>query len=219
LSYWHRESDKFAAFYEGRHRFSPKRFVSLFLDARTTYLMKLADVGAQDVVLDLACGSGIHVEPLARRARAVVGVDYSAGMIGTARGRLRASALPNWNLAVADAHHLPFPDARFDRIVSMGLLDYVSSPSDVLKECRRVLRPGGRIVFTMPKNPTVFWPLRARVAQGLRRALFDLPPIANAVSSRELEALLQAVDLQVEHAGSIWTAMWMVKAARPSATR
>jgi len=47
---------------------------------------------------------------------------------------------------VADAHALPFADASFDSVLVFHTLTYAENPGRVLKECARVLRPGGRLV-------------------------------------------------------------------------
>ena len=47
---------------------------------------------------------------------------------------------------VADAHALPFEDASFDSVLVFHTLTYAEHPARVLKECARVLRPGGRLV-------------------------------------------------------------------------
>jgi ubiquinone/menaquinone biosynthesis C-methylase UbiE len=50
----------------------------------------------------------------------------------------------------ADAHDLPFADGAFDVVVCGEVLEHVKSPIGVLAEARRVLRPGGRLVATVP---------------------------------------------------------------------
>jgi ubiquinone/menaquinone biosynthesis C-methylase UbiE len=212
--YWHRESSKFAAFYEKQKQFSPKALVSRFLEARTTHLVSLVEIGPHDTVLDVGCGSGVHIRLFSPMCREIVGVDYSTDMISTARARLSELPEKNWRVGVADGHNLPFADASFDWIISMGLLDYVSSPERVLQECYRVLRDPGHIVFTMPKKPSLFSFLRTSFGTVLRRKLFDLPQVANAVSSTELDGLLGPLKFHVRSADSIWTAMWIVKASK-----
>lgn len=63
---------------------------------------------------------------------------------------------------VADAHKLPFPNGRFAAVACCETLQYVDHPLTVLRECRRVLRPHGRLVVSVPSKrrgdaPTDRW--------------------------------------------------------------
>ncbi len=78
-----------------------------------------------------------------------LGLDIAAGMLEVARRRLREEAgLTHPPLLLADARSLPFPGAVFDCLLSTYTLEVLPTAviTAVLRECRRVLRPGGRIV-------------------------------------------------------------------------
>jgi SAM-dependent methyltransferase len=99
-------------------------------------------------VLDLGCGTGnVLLEATRRWAGAsLVGLDASRGMLGVARRE--AGALPDGDASrisfvEADAAAIPFPDAAFDVVVSAFLVQLVPDRAAVLREIRRVLRPGG----------------------------------------------------------------------------
>ena len=133
--YWQRDSAKFSSHYGPQaNRFSLKQLVGSFLNARTRYLLAMAAVGPDDSVLDVGCGSGVHVKLFSPRCRSIVGIDYSSQMIAAAEDHCRDLPTRNWDFRVGDANALPFPDASFDCILSMGLLDYVASPQRVLEE-------------------------------------------------------------------------------------
>lgn len=212
--YWRREAASFADFYGRIGSHSPKRLVSRFLESRTARLVALADIGPTDSVLDLGCGSGVHMMIFAPACERIVGLDVSSDMISKAEEELAGLRAANWELQVGDAHHLPFSDETFSWVISMGLLDYVSSPERVLAECRRVLRESGRIVFTMPKSPSLFFFLRTAAGNVIRDKLFGLPPIANTASRSRLVELLHAAGLVMESAQSVWGAMWIVRARK-----
>ena len=77
-------------------------------------------------------------------------MDVAAGMLAVARRRLRDEAgLAQAPLLLADARALPFPDAAFDCLLSSYTLEVLSrrDMALVLAECRRVLRPSGRVVL------------------------------------------------------------------------
>jgi ubiquinone/menaquinone biosynthesis C-methylase UbiE len=124
------------------------------LEGRLTQLADAVSyrVGIGGHILDLGCGSGDLSRHLAATGLRVTGCDISANMLArAAAGDPTASVelirlTPDWQT-------LPFTTAIFDAVVAASVLEYVSSPADVLRECARVLRPGGVLLCTVP-NPT-----------------------------------------------------------------
>ena len=217
-TYWKEQGVDFSKYYQRTERFSLKRFVSRFLNGRTQMLMSLLDAHEDARVLDVGCGSGIHMKLLAPRVREIVGLDLSEQMLSSAQSELEKLDRRNWTLKLGDAQDLPFPDNSFDWIVSMGLFDYVPSAERVLNECARVLRNPGYMVFGIPKKPSLFFFLRTRIGFVIRKKLFGLPPIENIVTRAQLEDLLRAAGFRICSLGSLWTAMWMVKAVKTKDT-
>jgi demethylmenaquinone methyltransferase/2-methoxy-6-polyprenyl-1,4-benzoquinol methylase len=124
--------------------------------------------------LDVAAGTGVSTQELARSGAVVVGADLSLGML-----RVGQSVRPEVALLAADALALPFVDGCFDAVtVSFGLRNFVD-PAAGLAELARVTRPGGRLVvceFSTPSSAAI-----RRVYFGsLTRAL---PAVARRVSS------------------------------------
>ncbi|MBI4605303.1 MAG: class I SAM-dependent methyltransferase [Planctomycetes bacterium] len=94
-------------------------------------------------VLELGCGAGMGLGCLARRARRVVGGDYTSALLRKAR-RHYGPAAP---LVRLDAQSLPFRGGSFDVAVLYEAIYYLERPEAALGECRRVLRPGGVLIL------------------------------------------------------------------------
>jgi demethylmenaquinone methyltransferase/2-methoxy-6-polyprenyl-1,4-benzoquinol methylase len=127
-----------------------------------------------ELVLDLAAGTGVSTQELARSGAVAIGADLSLGMLAAGR-----RSRPDVPLLAADALALPFGDATFDAVtISYGLRNIVD-PDAALREMARVTRPGGRLVVCEFSHPT--WrPFRAAYLEYLMRAL---PEVARRVSS------------------------------------
>lgn len=212
--YWKERASDFSGYYTSRAILSPKNFVSHFLNARTSLLFSLMDYDKDSTILDLGCGSGVHMKLLAGRCRHITGVDYSEQMISQAAKELEGIDRNKWKLQISDAQHLPFSDNSFDLIISMGLLDYVNSPYNVLSECHRVLKESGSIIFTMPKRPSPFFFLRTPIGNFIKKKIFNLPPISNTMTNAELKDLLSSTGFLPIDIRSVWAAMWILKATK-----
>jgi SAM-dependent methyltransferase len=106
-----------------------------------------ADGGAR--VLDLASPKLVAVE-LARRGARVTSVDALEPEIGA--WRELASRQPGVTFEVGDGRRLRFEDGSFDRAYSISVIEHIAGGGDAaaLRELARVVRPGGRVVITMP---------------------------------------------------------------------
>jgi len=111
----------------------------------------LATPRPDDIVLDVACGTGDLARAFAPRVRRVVGVDFSANMLHRAVGR-RGAGL-HW--CRADALCLPFADGTFNMTAcAFGVRNFQDVDAG-LREMYRALQRGGRAVileFSMPTN-------------------------------------------------------------------
>ena len=97
-------------------------------------------------VLEIACGPGIVAEAIAPLVAELVCLDATPEMLALAEARLEKSGLTNVTFRQAFAEALPFGDAEFDVIVTRLSFHHFDDIQAVLGECRRVLRPHGRLV-------------------------------------------------------------------------
>jgi SAM-dependent methyltransferase len=117
-------------------------------EAQALAAARLSGCPAGGDVLDVPCGYGRHVIPLARAGYRAVGVDRSEVLLGEARRRAGHERWPK--LTRADYRELPFPDGSFDAAFNLfSSLGYLGDDEDTraLTEIGRVLRPGGRLVI------------------------------------------------------------------------
>jgi SAM-dependent methyltransferase len=108
------------------------------------------DLRPDDDLLDVGCGSAAFLERHAAHVRHVAGLDASGIPVGMARRRLADRiAAGTAQIVRADAMAMPWPDDRFSVVTAYVLLEIVPDPLKALSEMHRVLRPGGRAVFSL----------------------------------------------------------------------
>lgn len=111
-------------------------------------LLDAVGVGPGVRILDVATGPGYVAAIAAQRGASVVGVDFSGAMVALAR-----QLHPSIEFVEGDAEALVFAEGSFDAVVmNFGLLHF-ARPEQALAEAHRLLRPGGRIAFTVWAKP------------------------------------------------------------------
>lgn len=102
----------------------------------------------QGRVLSIGCAAGGEFQALRERQCRVSGVDYSLQMLQMARKRFRVD--PGVTLSRADAENLPFQDASFEIVICLGVLEYLPAYEKALREARRVVKPDGVVIYSLP---------------------------------------------------------------------
>lgn len=106
-----------------------------------------------DRVLDIGCGAGRSLTPYDGRDNIErVGIDLSKTAASTARRRF--SDL-DATFAVGDGEHLPFQDDSFDIVQIVGVFAGTDEIEPLLRECKRVLHPGGTLIYNTVNAETV----------------------------------------------------------------
>lgn len=135
------QSDNLRVRYETHARYSEQ--TSSF----RSWVMPHLSIEAGDLVCDAGCGPGAYHEAIAARGGRVVAFDLSAGMAAEARDHARDGSLDT-RILRASAMHIPLRDGACDRLLAAHMLYYMPDIAGALREMRRVLRPGGRIMIT-----------------------------------------------------------------------
>lgn len=143
-------------------------------------------------VLELAAGTGLFSEPLARRIPSLVVTDRSPEMLEILRVRLSSSATRHVEVFPADALHLHWEDGAFDAVVAANLLHLLPDPAAMLAESRRVLAPGGLLaVPTFAHGDTL-------IAHGVSRLLaLSGFPIVTRFSGNALPRLIESQGFRI----------------------
>lgn len=98
-------------------------------------------------VADFGCGSGLFSTAIARWARHVHAIDQDPRALEAARARAAREGQENLTFLCEDLHALSLPEASQDLVVISQSLHHVEDPAAVLREARRLLRPGGRLTL------------------------------------------------------------------------
>jgi SAM-dependent methyltransferase len=103
-------------------------------------------------VLDLGCAFGFSTLLLARKGYETVGVDNALRYIIRARRRH-----PAGTYLLSSAETLPLEDNSFESVLFLDVLEHVSDQQVVMREIRRVLKPGGTLILSVPHRGLLGW--------------------------------------------------------------
>jgi 2-polyprenyl-3-methyl-5-hydroxy-6-metoxy-1,4-benzoquinol methylase len=109
----------------------------------------LAPQAAGRVLLEVGCGEGYGTDLLARTAQRVLAIDYDATTLAHASNRYPSARFVRANLAA-----LPVASGAVDVVATLQVIEHVWDHGQFIDECRRVLRPGGRLIVTTPNRLT-----------------------------------------------------------------
>jgi ubiquinone/menaquinone biosynthesis C-methylase UbiE len=98
-------------------------------------------------ILEVGVGTGLSFDDYDASTE-ITGIDLCGPMLEKARAKMASGRYP-FVKAVheMDAHHMTFPDSTFDCVVAQFVITLVANPEQVLSECHRVVKPGGRIIL------------------------------------------------------------------------
>jgi len=109
------------------------------------------DVKPGETLLDMGCGAGLDLYIYSGKAGAsgrLYGLDLSPEMIEKARANLASAGVTNFELLTASSDSVPLPDNSVDIVTANGIYNLSPDKDAVMREVYRVLKPGGRTVFS-----------------------------------------------------------------------
>lgn len=146
-------------------------------------------------VLDVGCGAGFVTSALSDAGYRMTGIDIAWGAVTAAR---RGGS---GHFVLGNAHRMPFEDDSFDAVICSEVLEHVEDPVAVIAECSRVIRPGGRLLFSTPNRTILSRAVLIDLAQRWRltRVLPEsLHQWDRFIKPSELTDALAANDFSVE---------------------
>lgn len=125
---------------------------------RLNYVASMVPSKSGDA-LDVGSGAGQFLIYLDRLGYRVTGLDISQMMVRESLDRLRNQKTKYASVLLGDCENTPFPDNCFDLYTAMGVIEYLDTDDLMIKECSRILKPGGIGIITARNRlcPAVRW--------------------------------------------------------------
>lgn len=161
------------------------------LNREIIHLLKISRDGREKTILDVGCGNGQTLIQIRKAgfAGTLFGIDISRGILSAAK-KSNAEVQTRIHFSQADAENLKFPSNFFDHLILKHVLQNVYHPRRALRECARVLKPGGKIIIAVNGRRTrlILRRLRPRLAQ-----ILELESFPDSDKHFNLESLLPLV--------------------------
>lgn len=160
------------------------------MDSFFIWVCKLLEVSEQSSLLDIATGRGQMIGFARQMGAKAIGMDFSWVACQRAAERAPGGAVN------ADAHMLPFASQSFDLATNIGSLEHFERMDYAIQEMARVLKPGGKALFTVPNTFGLRWNVQYAWRTG--DVDDDGQPLQRYGSRKQWERLLQANGLRVQ---------------------
>jgi len=148
-------------------------------------------------LIDVGCGSGVLLARMQALGWQVEGIDVDAAGVAAARNRgvsVRCGMLTDQ----------AYPENHFDAVYSSHVIEHVHDPVGLLRECCRILKPGGRLIFITPN-----WESWGHKLFGSAWLNLDPPRHLVLFSARNFRAAAESVGLVVESLRSTARTGWV----------
>jgi ubiquinone/menaquinone biosynthesis C-methylase UbiE len=134
---------------------------NIFEGIRIKKIKKVAAIQGGYNVLEVGCGHGHVLDVILKKNAKVIGVDINFNSLMISNKRLDGKDV---SLIQSNAHNLPFKDKTFNVLICSEVLEHLPNLEEVLKEFKRVIKPNGKIIITVPNDPLmriarlIYWP-------------------------------------------------------------
>lgn len=202
-------SQQAAAFEDPKHNHA--------LTQDSAWLFDGLQCGPQDMLLDVAAGTGHAARALASRVRAVVAIDLTQEMLQAGRVAAQQAGIANVIFQHGDALALPFLDESFDVVISRFATHHIERPGMQLAEMARCLRPGGRLALAdvlADEDPEVA--RRQNALEQMRDCSHTRTLSARDLVAKMERLGLEQIEVQARPAGHR-VESWLHRADSPSA--
>ena len=178
-------------------------------------------------VLEVGFGAGFVSVALAKQGHKITATDIAASMVANTRKLADEAGVGSLvETRQCDTHDLPFPDKSFGLVLAIGVLPWVSSVEDAIREMQRVLKPGGYLILTTDNRYRLHRILHpyAWVRPALRRLArwLSVPgahkclPQAKICSTRAFDAQLWALGLNKVNGATLgFGPFWLLNRVLP----
>ncbi len=156
-----------------------------FLTQKPWYISSLKK---GDAILDLGSGNGQSAIKASRYVKKVVGLEIDDGLIEIAKKSIKIEKLKNVNFIKADLEkNLDFKNDSFDKILFLDVLEHLASRDQILKEIKRILKPNGVLLVSIPNKDTSWKKLQKSVGINY----YSDPDHKIEFGKRDIEVLLE----------------------------
>lgn len=126
--------------------FEDARYNKVFT-TQSEWLFERLELDREDLLLDVAAGTGHASRLLAPLVRTVVAIDATEAMLSEGRTQARKAGLQNILFMRGDAAQMPFLDGSFDVVISRFAIHHFERPDEQIAEIARCVRPGGQVAL------------------------------------------------------------------------
>ena len=155
-------------------------------------------------LLDIGCGTGDFINHMTMLGWNAEGIDTDRQAVQICQNR-------NLNVKVGHLNEQKYPDDYFDIIVLKHVIEHVPNPIELLMECRRIIKPGGKILLLTPNVSStahkIFGPYWLGLDVSRHLFLFSLETISRAIEKAELHALSRRSTYRISK--FVWMASYL----------
>lgn len=136
----------------------PKHLIQL---ERPWYLFYIKK---NDIVLDVGCGNGSSSIECSKKCKKTIGFDYNEHSVKIAKRRVKDLGLKNVNIIKHNAEKtFPFNNDQFNKVIFLDTLEHLNKRKFVLSEIKRIMKPDGILILSIPNVDTLWKRLQMRV--------------------------------------------------------